>query len=353
MWASQIRLPVTESSQPAAARREAVRLALEGGLEEHAIGKTALIVTELATNLVKHGAHGELLIRRIEQDGAVGIEVLSLDKGPGIDNVARALSDGYSTAGSPGIGLGALQRTAGEFDLYSRVGQGTAAVARVWSYWPSPSPHIGALGVVHQAKRGETVCGDQWTVRWFADGWTCAMADGLGHGITAAAAAQPAIAAVQEAQGKRSATDLLRAAHEATKATRGAAFAVAVLDTQANTVRFSGVGNIAAMVINGDERRHLVSHNGILGHRCRTVTEFSQPWHKHAVLLMHSDGIGSHWDLARYPGLLSRDPSLIAGILYRDFTRDRDDATVVVLKDPEQAMTSSSPTAVIGQGSKK
>lgn len=335
MWSSQIRIPVTESSQPAAARREAVRLAQEGGLGEQAIGKTALVVTELATNLVKHASQGELLIRWFEHIGIAGIEVLSLDKGPGIADVARALGDGYSTAGSPGSGLGAVQRAAEEFDLYSRVGQGTAAVVRVWSQPPPVSPQVGALGVVHQAKPGETICGDQWTVRWFADGWTCAMADGLGHGISAAAAAQPAIAAVQQAQGKRSTRDLLRAAHEATKATRGAAFAVAVLDTQTNRVQFSGVGNISAMVLNGAERRHLVSHNGILGHACRTVTECSQPWHKHAVLLLHSDGIMSHWDLARYPSLLSRDPSLIAGILYRDFTRDRDDATVIVVKDSE------------------
>jgi hypothetical protein len=51
---------------------------------------------------------------------------------------------------------------------------------------------------------------------------------------------------------------------------------------------------------------------------------------------MHSDGIATQWDLGRYPGLLARDPSLIAGVLYRDFLRGRDDATVVVLKDRRQ-----------------
>lgn len=349
---SQIRISVIESSQPAAARREAVRLAQEGGLDELAVSHVALVVTELATNLVKHAKDGELLIRLIEKGGSVGIEILSLDKGPGIRDVPRALGDGYSTSGSPGAGLGALQRTAAEFDLYSRVGQGTAAVVRVWSHPPpTPSPHVGALGVVHQAKPGESVCGDQWTVQWFADGWTCAVADGLGHGAIAAAAAQPAIAAVQRAKGLRSTGDLLKAAHESTKATRGAAFAVAVLDAQTGRVHFSGVGNIAAVVLSGSERRHLVSHNGILGHTCRTVAEFSQPWDKHAVLLLHSDGIGSHWDLARYPGLLSRDPSLIAGILYRDFTRGRDDATVVVVKDPESMpIIHSATSATIGVG---
>ncbi|OQW31061.1 MAG: hypothetical protein A4E19_20630 [Nitrospira sp. SG-bin1] len=335
MPSSQLCVPVTESSQPSAARREAVRLAQQEGLDEQEISKVALVVTELATNLVKHATRGELLIRPIERNGTAGIEVLSLDRGPGIHDVARALGDGYSTAGSPGSGLGALQRTAGEFDLYSQAGKGTVVVARIWSrHSPTLSSHGGALGVVHQAKPGETVCGDQWTVRWFADGWTCALADGLGHGMIAAAAAQPAVAAVRQAEGKRSAIELLRAAHEAAKPTRGAAFAVAVLDTEVAMVRFSGIGNIAAVVLNGDERRHLVSHNGILGHECRSATEYTQPWNKNALLLLHSDGIGTHWDFNQYPGLLSRDPSLIAGILYRDFTRGRDDATVLVVKDP-------------------
>ena len=108
---------------------------------------------------------------------------------------------------------------------------------------------------------------------------------------------------------------------------------MAVLDEPAGVIRFAGIGNIAAVVLNGAERRHLVSLNGIVGHEYRKVSEFAQPWQAQSVLVLHSDGIGTHWDLLRYPGLLGRDPSLIAGILYRDFTRGRDDATVVVLKE--------------------
>lgn len=95
---------------------------------------------------------------------------------------------------------------------------------------------------------------------------------------------------------------------------------------------FAGVGNIAAVVVNGAARRHLVSHNGIIGHEYRKLSEFSHPWQAQSVLLLHSDGIGTQWDLERYPGLLARDPSLIAAVLYRDFKRGRDDATIVVLK---------------------
>lgn len=329
----QVCVPVVESSQPAAARRAAVALAQSTGMGEPEAGRLALVVTELATNLVKHAKDGQLLMRRLQDEGMEGVEVLSLDKGPGMSNVGRSMSDGYSTAGSPGMGLGALRRTAGAFDLYSQPAMGTAIVARVFANGSERSPHARSVGVVRQAKAGEPVCGDNWIARWLADGWVCAVADGLGHGVIASDAASAIISAVRGAPPRFSPTEIVEAAHRAAKPTRGAAFGVAVLDEAAGVVRYAGIGNIAAVVLNGAERRHLVSQNGIVGHEYRKLSEFAQPWQEQSVLVLHSDGIGTHWDLARYPGLLARDPSLIAGVLYRDFARGRDDATVVVLKE--------------------
>ena len=329
----QVCVPVTESSQPAAARRTAVALAQDAGLDERAVGTVSLVVTELATNLVKHAKGGELLMRRFGSEGTEGIEVLSLDHGPGISNVALSLGDGYSTTGSPGTGLGAVVRAAGTFDMYSQPGKGTAVVARVYGQRGGGSPYAQSLGVVRQAKGGEAVCGDSWIARWFADGWICAVADGLGHGRIASDAATAIIEAVRRAPPRLSPVQMVEAAHQASRHTRGAAFGVAILDGPAGVVRFAGVGNIAAVVLNGTERRHLVSHNGIVGHEYRKASEFSHPWQRTSMLLLHSDGIATQWDLGRYTGLLVRDPSLIAGILYRDFARGRDDATVVVLKE--------------------
>jgi anti-sigma regulatory factor (Ser/Thr protein kinase) len=328
----QICIPVTEASQPAAARRAAVALAQDADFDEPAVGTLALVVTELATNLVKHTRGGELLMRRLGAEGQEGIEVLSLDKGPGMSNVAQSLGDGYSTAGTPGTGLGAVSRRAGAFDLYSQPGKGTAVVARVFAQRRKGSPHAQSVGIVRQAKPGEAVCGDSWIARWFADGWVCAVADGLGHGVIASDAATAIIDAVRLAPARLSPVEIVEAAHQAAKPTRGAAFGVAVLDEAAGVVRFAGVGNIAAVVVKGAERRHLVSYNGIIGHEYRKLSEFSHPWQAQSVLLLHSDGIGTQWDLERYPGLLARDPSLIAAVLYRDFKRGRDDATIVVLK---------------------
>jgi hypothetical protein len=74
------------------------------------------------------------------------------------------------------------------------------------------------------------------------------------------------------------------------------------------------------------------AHNGIAGHEARRIHEFSYPFPDDGLLVLHSDGLKSQWSLDGYPGLAERDPALIAGILFRDFNRGRDDVTVVVAR---------------------
>ena len=120
--------------------------------------------------------------------------------------------------------------------------------------------------------------------------------------------------------------------HRALAPTRGAALAVARVDADARVVRFVGVGNITGALICGGETRRMVSHNGTAGHVAPRIREFTYPFTDDPVLIMHSDGLSAKWDLAGYPGLASSHPSLIAGVLFRDHRRDRDDATIVVMR---------------------
>jgi hypothetical protein len=121
--------------------------------------------------------------------------------------------------------------------------------------------------------------------------------------------------------------------HESMRHTRGAAVAVAELDEERRVIAFSGLGNIAGRIFeSGGTSRSLVSTYGTAGMDARAVREFSYPWPAGAALILHSDGISARWDLADYPGLLSHDPAVIAGVLMRDYCRRTDDATVVVVK---------------------
>ncbi|WP_460836560.1 SpoIIE family protein phosphatase, partial [Massilia agri] len=150
------------------------------------------------------------------------------------------------------------------------------------------------------------------------------------HGPEAARAAAAAVKTLGRDKSAE-AGQLMEAAHEALRPTRGAALATARVDFESDELRFAGVGNIAGCVI-GDGRRPLVSHNGIVGHNIRKVQEFALPFAPGALCIMHSDGIQTQWDLARYPGLAGRSTVLIAAMLMRDFIRRRDDAMVLVVR---------------------
>jgi hypothetical protein len=187
---------------------------------------------------------------------------------------------------------------------------------------------------VHQPKQGQSICGDAWLVKECEGKTLCAVADGLGHGPLAATAATVIIDKLKTIRSLSSPSGMIEVAHQAAKSTCGASLGVAILNPDAREARFAGVGNVSAIVVSGGVRNHLISYNGVVGHEYRKVKEFTQPWSKESLFVMHSDGFSERWDLRRYPGLGTKDPSLIAGILYRDFSRPHDDKTVVIIKDP-------------------
>ena len=316
----------------AEARREVTGLARTIGFNDSEIGRVAIVVTEATTNLVKHTPQGQLLARAFDRNGASVVEVLTLDQGPGIANVGESLRDGYSTSGSLGTGLGAIKRLSDEFDIHSIPGKGSALVAQLWSSRPqsvNPPPPL-EIGAVCLPKPGEVACGDAWAVEWRSGHCVILVADGLGHGVDAAVASTAAVNALRT-RPQLAPAALIEFAHGALRSTRGAALAVADLDL-AQEVRYAGIGNIAGITYTADANRHMVSHSGIVGHEMRKVQEFVYPWSQDTMLIMHSDGLATQWNLDQYPGLAGRHPSLIAGVLYRDFTRGRDDVTVVVAK---------------------
>jgi anti-sigma regulatory factor (Ser/Thr protein kinase) len=325
---------ITDQSSPGEARRAAVACANAIGISETDCGKISIAVTELATNVLKHAQRGKILCEPIAHDGISGLRVLALDKGPGIRDVSAALEDGFSTAGTQGNGLGAIRRLAARFDLYTAAKHGTCVLAEFWPKSAPPKEGHFLLGVVSLAMRGEIACGDGWATRPTADRCFFMVVDGLGHGTFAAEAAREAERVLADSHSN-SAETILRDCHDALKKTRGAAAAIAAISQEKGTVVFSGVGNISGAVLDGENRRGIASHNGTLGHQVNKVQEFTVPWNPASVLIMHSDGLGSKWDLNQYPGLASKHPSIIAAILYRDFERERDDVTVLAAKNFE------------------
>jgi anti-sigma regulatory factor (Ser/Thr protein kinase) len=325
-------LRVPDASYVAAARREAEARARGLGFGEEDRGRAGLVATELATNLARHGQGGDLLAQPIKATAATGLELIGIDRGPGMANVSESLRDGSSTYGSAGTGLGAIRRLSDEFDIHSLPGRGTVVLARLWPRRRAIVETGVEIGSVSVPKPEEQVCGDSLGVLRHGNTVSAMVVDGLGHGVLANTAAEEArrlfCDGFQPSPGAA-----IQKIHAGLRATRGAAVGVVTVDLAASRATFCGIGNIAGLAAAGGHVRRFVSMNGIAGHTAGQIREFVYPCEGAGlVIVLHSDGVSANWSLDRYPGLSARHPSLIAAVLLRDCGRGRDDATVLVVK---------------------
>jgi anti-sigma regulatory factor (Ser/Thr protein kinase) len=323
---------VAEPSQTGDARRNAMALAKRLGFTETGIGRVGIVVTELAGNLLKHAGTGHLLIGGYEDETGHGVECLALDNGPGMANVSACLEDGYSTSGTSGNGLGAVSRQSAVLDIYSQPGQGTAILSRICASRTNKSPPMSRWGVVSAPYPGETVCGDGYRVALAGDGFSAMVVDGLGHGIYAAEASNAAVQTFNRLADAPPA-EIAQDMHAELRKTRGAAVAIVAYRRQDQAVRFVGIGNVAGSIIGRGETRRAVSHNGTIGHIARKFQTFDYPADPPFLVVLASDGLSTGWNIEAYPGLRARHPTLIAGVLYRDFRRKQDDVTILVIRE--------------------
>ena len=328
--ASSTTVPVHELNEVGYARREAQRISANVSADAGFAGKVSLIVTELARNLAIHAHGGQIIMRELGDDAAGGIEVLAIDGGRGMRNVADCFRDGFSTAGTPGTGLGAVRRLSDFFDVTTVEGRGTVICSRVFAS-RERRPANWEIGAINVAITGETVSGDSWAVREGRDNLRAMLADGLGHGHYAADAAREAVAAFRR-NAERTPGEVLRFMDVALAKTRGAAAAVVDINPAKSLVTVAGAGNVAVRLYDEDGKsRQVASINGTVGTNLPKIAEFTAPWTRGTLVVIHSDGLTSQLDVKGYPGLLQRHPATIGGVLFRDFARGRDDATIVTV----------------------
>jgi anti-sigma regulatory factor (Ser/Thr protein kinase) len=327
------RVLVQDQADAGEARRQAVRAAESARFDMALSSRLYIILAEMTSNLLKHSAAGgEILINAQTPAAGPGeVELLAIDRGPGIAKPAAAMEDHYSSAGSLGIGLGAMRRQASHFEIHSIPPHGTAILARVSGTGATGNGRSFDLGVVTVPKHGEEVSGDSWGVCEVPGGIQLLVVDGLGHGLFASEAAAIAVKAFRAAGG-RAPIEVLKALHPPLRGTRGATVGVATIDSRSGVVTYGGIGNIAAAIFGSDSPRRLVSVNGTVGRDPVIFQQFDAEWNSNSCLVMHSDGLMTRWRLDYLPGLASKDPSLIAAVLFRDFAREMDDVTVVVAR---------------------
>ncbi|MDG9717919.1 ATP-binding protein/SpoIIE family protein phosphatase [Streptomyces sp. DH24] len=340
-------VPVRDSTRVRDARVAAEQAAALAGLDERRTASAALVATELATNLLKHAEGGQVLIDVVAppvlpagRDALRVVQIAAVDHGPGIADVVAARRDGFSTAGSLGAGLGTCQRIADDFDLHSTPGRGTVALARIGAAVTArgslSGPPCGVrAGGVNVPFDAADYSGDAWAWVRSEDRLTLMLADGLGHGPEAARASTAAVSALREAAALPPG-EMLRRLDTALSGTRGAAVAVAQVDTRAERLRFAGIGNVGARLCRDGAWRHLTSRPGIIGvHRHATMREEETEWGPGRLLIMHSDGLPSRWTPPSDARLWETDPAVTAAVTMRDASSSarpvRDDTAVAVL----------------------
>lgn len=329
-----VSLKAHDRSYFAILKKEVHALAVAAGFTERKVGEIDIIVAELVTNLVKHAGGGNVLVKLVEEGGLTGMEIISIDNGPGMVDVTRMVADGVSTKNTLGHGLGAMKRLSGLFQVYSAKDWGTVILIRVFEKELSPfrKPPVTDLRSVVVPKAGETACGDGFYSVVNNDFVKLFLGDGLGHGAEAAAAVQKAGEAFVNSTSNDP-VEIIRTINTAVKKTRGLVASVAIFSFNSRSWRICGIGNITTKINSLDSIKSYTPYNGIIGLNVPNTLNSIEIQHaKGQHLIMCSDGLKSKWDLIKYPAILRYDLSILCASLLKDYSRNTDDMSVAACK---------------------
>jgi anti-sigma regulatory factor (Ser/Thr protein kinase) len=296
-------------------------------------GEIDLIISELTSNLIKHVGSGELLYKLSGEDDEVVFEVICVDNGPGIKDIIHSMGDGVSSKNTLGHGIGSISRLSNISQFYSIEGWGTIVYAKVYnSATYRPDKKNVMVRSLKVPLPGEEVSGDGVFVKIIEKKTLVFAGDGLGHGVHAHEAATKAIDAFTNSDSADPSM-IIREIHEAVKKTRGLVCAVAVLDHEKKTIEVCGVGNIYVRLHRGLEYKNYLGNNGVVGLNIpRRLENANFEMSKPQFAIFCSDGIKAKWDLTRYPSILKYDPIIIAAALYKDYGRQTDDMSILIVK---------------------
>lgn len=337
-------IPVATMSDVYVARRATRAMAVALGFDATVSEEVTLAVSELASNLVKHARGGTLTLTPLQEGGQAGLQVESRDRGPGIADVEQAMTDGFSTRGSLGYGLGAVNRLMDQLHITSQRGveAGTRIVCTRWLRAGAPPAAARPLefGAATRPYPTMPVNGDAFVIKRWSAHALVSVIDGLGHGPYAHRAAQAARHYV-ETHFDQPLEALFRGVGHACRATRGVVMALVHFDCGSHVVRYSfaSVGNIEVRLFGGQGRENFIIRRGILGGHAPNPRVTEHRWEPGQVLVLYSDGVASHWSWEDFPGLTNESVTAVAQRLLRALAREHDDATVVVVKEAEGSHT--------------
>lgn len=340
-------LPIDNESDIGVCRRKGVNLAIQMGFDKVKSGEIAILISELGTNVLKHGGgKGKIVIFQIKDvDNRKAIEIWCCDSGDGIQNFEKSSQDGVSAKKSLGLGLGTIIRFSDEIEInpitspsfkenYFSGDHNYKHCLRSIKWVPIKT-WIGIndkllIGAVSTCKPSEQVNGDAYLINHINHGISiAAVIDGLGHGTEANIASEKAKEQII-LKSDLPLDNLMKHIHNSLRGTRGTTIGLARINTETNKLYFSGIGNIESFIMTEDGKKTLLSFGGIMGHNMRTPRIFEFDFKPGNILCMYSDGITSRWR----PEEINWDesPQKNTEFIINNFSRLNDDATVLIIR---------------------
>ena len=132
MVVSSEKLPIRSSNDIVLVRQAVRARAAELGFSLVDQTKLVTAASELARNTLDYGGGGSVVLDTLNDSNRRGIRLGFEDQGPGIPDISLALKDGYTTGNGLGLGLGGARRLVNEFQIVSKVGEGTRVVITRW-----------------------------------------------------------------------------------------------------------------------------------------------------------------------------------------------------------------------------
>lgn len=292
--------------------------------------RALLVASELGRNHLRHARRGHVASRTIARHGRAGIEIVAVDLGEGITDVAGALdAPARSGQGSLGVGVGSVKRLATEVDIDVRLGEGTCFRARLFD--PSV-PRATEVGIYGRPFPGEDRSGDHAAFARSGDALTLVVCDGLGHGPSAREAADAAVN-VFDAQAAETPVAIVEACHRELGRTRGVVMTAVRLDRDAR-LEVASVGNVETLVTAFRRTRRFGGTSATVGGRggplkVRPEMSILEP---EEVLVLMTDGLLTRASVEDDALLLRAHPVAIAQHMLTRFARPNDDALVLAVR---------------------
>jgi anti-sigma regulatory factor (Ser/Thr protein kinase) len=328
--------PASDRSYYALLRKGIHKQALQARFDEKKVAHLDLIVAEVTSNLQKHTPGGEILCGVVGEGAQQYIEIISIDEGPGFNDLPNMLLDGTSTSDTLGLGLGSIKRLSDFFSIYSQKGWGTILVSRVYKQEPKIPLNSVTVTSLVVPKPSEIVSGDGCTFKTSERYFKLLLMDGLGHGPEANKAVLEGFNSFKLCPYHDPA-EIIRFMHGPLKRTRGGVGTIVVFDLISQKYQILGVGNISTKLVGNIDSKNIMSYNGIIGHNIpNTMSSHEAEGSECKFIVLCSDGIKSRWDINKFPMIKRYDPIFMAAAVYKDFARKTDDMSVVIIKTPNK-----------------